>query len=82
MAQTKLEVLQAEMARREEEVQAYQINIDNYAASVALMEADPDPDLVQFKKDLEERLALERVEQKKVNVLLKVIQTQVAALTA
>ena len=79
--QTKLEILQAELTRRQEEVQAYQINIDNFVGSIEVMEAEPDPDLDQFKKDLESRLIVERREQKKVKVIQAAIQKQIEALT-
>lgn len=76
---TKQEKLQMALAAREDEVQTYQINIDNYMLAIAHIEtmsaADQD-DLAEFKQRLMQLLKSEILEQKKSKVMLAVLKQQ------
>lgn len=76
---TKQEQLQMALVAREEEVQTYQINIDNYMLAIAHIEtlsaADQD-DLAEFKQRLMQLLKSEMLEQKKSKVMLAVLKQQ------
>lgn len=68
-------VLKAAVRQREDEVLYYQINIDNYR--LAIERASSDPDLAEFCKQLGDRLGKEIVEQKKAQIMLDVVRSQV-----
>jgi len=68
------EILQQALAARKEEIQGYQINIDNYRLAIPLAEADPE--LKEFSDQLKSLLASEILEQKKAAIILKVLQIQ------
>lgn len=76
---TKQEKLQIALAAREDEVQTYQINIDNYMLAIAhidtLSSVDQD-DLAEFKQRLMQLLKSEILEQKKSKVMLAVLKQQ------
>jgi hypothetical protein len=75
MSDYKTEILTAALAAREKEVIEYQVNIDNF--TLALQEIGDDPDLVDFKAQLEGLLKSSIHEQKKASIMLKVIKGQV-----
>lgn len=68
---------------RDQELLGYQINIDNYTLAIAKIEQDyPDnEDLAVFKRELQERLAEERRQQLRSQIIRDVIADQVALLT-
>ena len=71
----KLEILKQAAYARIEEIAGYQINIDNYTLAIPL--ADADPELKDFAEQLRGLLASEILEQKKAQIILKVLQTQI-----
>lgn len=76
------EVLEHSIASRENEVMMYQINIVNYEAAIADIEANytDDVDMIPFKQRLESDLAATRREQKKAQLMLDAARTQLASL--
>lgn len=70
-------LLTGALEAREKEVIEYQINIDNYM--LAIQEIGNDPDLQEFKQQIQSLLASSLIEQKKAIIMLNVIQTQVEA---
>lgn len=77
---TQLEILTAALAGRDEEIMYYQININNYTMAIASLEGTTDPDMIEYKAHLENLLASETREQKKVKVIRDALQAQVDAL--
>lgn len=78
---TKQEILKQAKSAREQEVLGYQINIDNYRLAIQKIGATQyDEPLVQpmqaFRKQLEDLLATEIVEQTKAQVMLDVVTAQ------
>jgi len=76
----KKEILLAALEQRQQEVLGYQINIDNYTLAVKHIDSLGDPELQDFKGNLIELLATEKLEQKKAKVILAVIERQLAEL--
>lgn len=64
---------------REQEVLEYQINIDNYR--LAIVKAAQDPDMVEFKAQLESLLTSSIIEQKKAKIMLEVLTEQLNAMS-
>jgi len=62
---------------RQDEVEHYQFNIDNYRAAIEI--AKEDHELTPFVGQLENLLKSELYEQKKAKVMLKVMQLREAA---
>lgn len=82
---TKLEVLQQALTVRQEEVEAYQINIDNYTMAIDVIDAMLPAERAAneaFRKQLVDLLGSERREQGKAKIMLTVLEQQVAALQA
>lgn len=73
---TRKEILAAALDAREQEVMHYQINIDNYRLAIAEIDRRNDSDLVEFRKQLEELLSSSIREQKKAQIMLDVIASQ------
>lgn len=71
---TKHEILTDALTQRIEEVQSYQINIDNYRIAIEL--AKKDDELIPFVQQLQELLKSSIFEQKKASIMLQVIQQQ------
>ena len=71
----KLEILKQAASARIEEIAGYQINIDNYTLAIPL--ADADPELRGFAEQLRNLLASEKLEQKKAQIILRVLQKQI-----
>lgn len=71
------EILVAAEEMRQKEVIEYQVNIDNYV--LAIEHIGDDADLAEFKNHLQSLLESSRKEQKKAQILLTVIQAQLAA---
>lgn len=78
---TRTSVLTTALEGREQEVMSYQINIDNYSLAIEHISALPDEQqlaLADFKQQLHNLLASERLEQMKAKVMLHVIQQQLS----
>lgn len=73
---TKQETLKVNHQARVEEVLNYQINIDNFRLALEEVERRNDPDLAGFKTQLQELLASSILEQKKAQIMLDVIASQ------
>lgn len=79
---TRIEKLQAALESRQQEVEDYQINIDNYTMAIAEIDAKPEAERAEhadFRKQLETLLAGEKREQSKSKIMLSVLEQQVAA---
>jgi hypothetical protein len=75
---TKTEMLTEAITYREREVLEYQVNIDNYR--LAIVKAAQDPDMVEFKAQLESLLTSSIIEQKKAKIMLEVLTEQLNAM--
>ena len=80
----KLETLQSALAAREEEIDGYQINIDNYIRAIAEINAEhaDNPAMVEFRDRLAEMLEGHKTEQLKAIIIRDVIADQLAELEA
>ena len=72
---SKQETLQSAYDARVDEVEQYQINIDNYRLAIAEI-ADDDVELQPFKQQLQDLLKSSLLEQRKAAIMLKVIKAQ------
>jgi hypothetical protein len=68
------EILTSALDARIKEVTEYQVNIDNFR--LAIERIGDDPELQPFKQQLQELLASSVAEQRKAQVMLEVIQSQ------
>lgn len=68
------DILASALEQREKEVAEYQVNINNF--SLAIEEIGADEDLQQFKKQLQDLLKANSLEQKKSKIMLSVIKNQ------
>jgi hypothetical protein len=68
------EMLTSAVEIRKKEIMEYQINIDNFRLAIDL--ASKDPEMGDFKKQLEDLLRSNTIEQKKAKIMLQVIQQQ------
>lgn len=68
------EILTAALDARIKEVTEYQVNIDNFR--LALVRIGDDPELQEFKAQIEGLLASSIFEQKKAKIMLEVVQSQ------
>lgn len=68
------EILTAALDARIKEVTEYQVNIDNFR--LALVRIGDDPELQEFKAQIEGLLASSTFEQKKAKIMLEVVQSQ------
>ena len=68
------EILTSALDARIKEVTEYQVNIDNFR--LALVRIGDDPELQEFKAQIEGLLASSIFEQKKARIMLDVIQSQ------
>jgi hypothetical protein len=69
-----LEILTSALDGRIKEVTEYQVNITNF--SLAIERIGDDPELQDFKANLEGLLASSILEQRKAQIMLDVIQSQ------
>lgn len=72
----KEEILRTNYLARTDEVLGYQINIDNYRLAIAEVARLGDPDLEDFRQQLEDLLVSSIREQKKARIMLEVIGMQ------
>lgn len=70
----KHELLTTSCESRIKEITEYQVNIDNF--TIAIERIGDDPELQDFKVQLEELLASSKREQTKAKIILDSIQTQ------
>ena len=78
---TREEILEASLDARIQEVMGYQINIDNYTIALSEISKKSHADqaeLSEFADQLRNLLAAEKLEQKKAEIMLAVIQQQVS----
>lgn len=78
---TKIEKIQAAHTARVEEVENYQINIDNYTMALEEIDAKPESEraeYAQFRQQLAGLLASEKREQSKSKIMLSVLERQIA----
>jgi hypothetical protein len=68
------EILTAALDGRIKEVTEYQVNIDNFTLAIARI--GDDPELQPFKEQLSGLLASSILEQRKAQVMLEVIKSQ------
>lgn len=71
------EILQAALQQREKEVTEYQVNIDNFRRAIEKIGVDEE--LQGFRDQLIARLASERIEQRKAQIMLEVIKEQLCS---
>lgn len=70
----KKEMLKSALEARQKEVTEYQVNIDNFRLAIAKI--GDDSELAPFKAQLEDLLKSSRFEQRKAQIMLEVIQSQ------
>ena len=78
---TREEILEASLEARIQEVMGYQINIDNYTIALSEISKKSQADqaeLSEFADQLRNLLSSEKLEQKKAEIMLAVIQQQVS----
>jgi hypothetical protein len=78
--QTREEILKSSLDARIQEVMHYQINIDNYRIAldeISKMSDDDRAMLSGFSDQLRTLMASEKLEQKKAQIMLTVLQKQV-----
>lgn len=68
------EILSGALDGRIKEVTEYQVNIDNFR--LAIERIGDDPDLQQFKQQMRELMRSSTLEQKKAQIMLDVIKSQ------
>lgn len=73
---SKTEKLKKAMNERVEEVEYYQFNIDNYRTAIDLLDEKNDPDLQDFRNQLQDLLRTSLIEQKKAQTILDAINKQ------
>ena len=77
--QTREEILKLSLDARVQEIMHYQINIDNYTIALEKIGNLPDDERIEmsgFAKQLSTLLSSEKMEQKKSQIMLAVIQQQ------
>ena len=70
----KKEILTAALDARIKEVTEYQVNIDNFR--LAIIKVGDDAELQPFKENLQNLLASSTLEQRKAQIMLEVIRSQ------
>jgi len=75
----KLETLQSALTARNDEIEGYQINIDNYTRAIAKIDAEhaDNPAMVDFANNLKEMLEQHKTEQLKTIIIRDVIAEQI-----
>lgn len=76
----KIETLKSALAARNDEIDGYQINIDNYIRAIAKIEANyaDNPAMVEFRERLKELLEQHKTEQLKAIIIRDVVADQLA----
>jgi|TARA_B100000035_G_C20976924_1_gene543622 hypothetical protein len=80
----KLETLKSALVARNDEVEGYQVNIDNYERAIAKIDAEyaDNPPIVDFRNKLEEMLGTNKIEQLKAIIIRDVVADQITELEA
>lgn len=73
----KNEILTAALEGRRREITEYQINIDNFRLAISKIR-DDDTELQPFRAQLQQLLEENLLEQRKSQIMLEVIQSQVS----
>jgi len=79
MPQTRKEILKLSLDARVEEIMHYQINIDNYTLALQKIGTLPEKERIElfsFSEQLSALLSSEKIEQKKSQIMLEVLQQQ------
>lgn len=78
----KIEVLKTALTSRDEEIETYQINIDNYERAILMINELylQIPEMVDFKHNLEQLLKSSKIEQLKSIIIRDVIKEQLEEL--
>lgn len=71
---TRHDILTQNIEARENNIIGYQINIDNYRAAIVDIEANH-PDMTLFADELRQRLDAEIYEQRKEQIMLNALKT-------
>lgn len=71
----KQQVIADNITARENEIAVYDINIANYEHVIAATEGDPE--MAEFSQQLRERIAGERHERRKAELVLNALKSQV-----
>lgn len=81
LVQERLDLLTAAREARQRAVMHYQIDIDNFATAIELINStlDNDQDMLSFASELEDRLASTRHQQAREQIILRAIETQLDA---
>lgn len=76
---TKLETLTTALTARDEEIEHYQINIDNFTRAIAVIDAEhvDDSSMREFRTRLADMLASSKTEQLKAKIIRRVINDQI-----
>jgi len=79
---TKFQTLQSALASRNDEVDGYQINIDNYVRAIDKINAEyaNNPAIIEFRDNLVTMLEQHKTEQLKAIIIRDVIADQLAEL--
>ena len=79
MNTTKLDTLTTALSARDQEIDDYQINIDNFTRAIAVIDAEhaDDSAMQEFRGRLSEMLASSRTEQLKAKIIRRVINDQI-----
>lgn len=78
--QTRAQKLQAAQTSRQQEIEDYQINIDNYTLAIGVIDALPESEQAEqaeFRKQLENLLASEKREQAKSKIMALALEAQI-----
>jgi len=80
----KLETLQPALQGRDQEIEEYQINIDNYIRAIAKINAEhaDNSAMTEFRDTLASLLETHKIEQLKAIIIRDVIADQIAELEA
>lgn len=80
----KLETLRSALDARNDEIEGYQINIDNYTRAIEKINAKhaDNPSIVEFRDNLSDLLASHKVEQLKSIIIRDVIADQITEMEA
>ena len=81
--QTRAQKLELARTSRQQEIEDYQINIDNYTLAIGVIDALPENEQAEqadFRKQLENLLASEKREQAKSKIMAQALEAQIASL--
>lgn len=80
---TRAQKLELARTSRQQEIEDYQINIDNYTLAICVIDALPENEQAEqsaFRKQLENLLASEKREQAKSKIMAQALEAQIASL--